>query len=114
MKEMTCIRCPVGCNLHIYQKSEEIIVEGNKCAKGEEYGKEEILSPKRIVTAVVKTNSKKHPVIPVKTDGSIAKEKINDLLEIIYKSEVSLPVSAGSVVVDNYHGVRVITTREFL
>jgi len=52
MSEMICITCPMGCHLHIERLSEtEISVSGNRCHRGEAYAKEEILSPRRVVTA---------------------------------------------------------------
>ena len=37
-KEMTCISCPVGCRLTVYEKDGKIIIEGNACKRGEVYG----------------------------------------------------------------------------
>ena len=38
--KLVCIRCPRGCNLNITKKSNgQIIVTGNSCPRGEEYGK---------------------------------------------------------------------------
>ena len=52
MTEMICITCPMGCHLKIEKLSEsELGVTGNRCARGENYAREELLSPKRVVTA---------------------------------------------------------------
>jgi CxxC motif-containing protein len=53
-RKLVCISCPLGCRLTVNWKDEgNITVEGNRCAKGESYAREEILAPKRVVTATV-------------------------------------------------------------
>ena len=53
-REMICISCPIGCHLTAEWENEETItISGNKCNRGEIYGREEILAPKRVVTATV-------------------------------------------------------------
>jgi len=67
-KKMICIACPNGCHLTVEKTDDKIEVTGNKCSKGEEYGKAEVTNPKRTVTAVVKTNIKEMPYVSVRTD----------------------------------------------
>lgn len=113
-KEMICISCPIGCHMSAeFSNPEDIIVTGNKCKRGEMYAKEEVFSPKRVITAVVKCNSEKIPYIPVKTNKSILKEHIKPLLRAIYDLEVKLPVKIGDKVIANFNntGVDVVITR---
>ena len=55
-REMICISCPIGCRLTVtWEDMEElsgddISVEGNKCVRGEEYGKEDEHKGPREVT----------------------------------------------------------------
>lgn len=79
---MTCIMCPVGCGLTIEKNGSKISVSGNNCIRGEQYAKEEIVSPKRIVTALVKTNT---GVLPVKTTKAVPKNLIFKVVEEINK-----------------------------
>jgi hypothetical protein len=54
-RELVCIACPVGCRLRVSQEQDgEIRVSGNQCEKGDTYGREELLAPKRVVTATVR------------------------------------------------------------
>lgn len=117
-QEMTCITCPLGCRLSITKVSEtEIAVSGNRCARGEQYAKEEILFPKRVVTATCAVAG--HPGIdgpgrvPVRSTAAFPKERVNELLAEIYKKEISLPVERGHVVIADALGlgVDVIVTR---
>ena len=50
-KKITCIQCPAGCFLDVeVENNKVIIVQGNKCVKGEEYAKDEIENPVRLLT----------------------------------------------------------------
>jgi CxxC motif-containing protein len=114
MPEFVCIACPIGCMLTVtVQADGEVIVTGNRCPKGEVYGKEEMLSPKRVVTAVVRTDSPVFPYIPVRTDQSLPRALITDLIEDLARLSVRLPAARGTVLVENYRGsgVNVILTR---
>ena len=79
---MTCIMCPVGCGLTIEKSRGKITVSGNNCIRGEQYAKEELVSPKRVVTTLVKTLD---GVLPVKTTKSVPKELIFKVVEEINK-----------------------------
>jgi len=53
-RKLVCISCPLGCRLTVtWEDERDITVKGNRCAKGESYAQEEILAPKRVVTATV-------------------------------------------------------------
>ncbi len=112
-KKLICISCPIGCRLSLNIQDDLIEVSGNKCKRGEVYGKEEYLAPKRVVTASCPTNSSLHPRIPVKTDGPILKEHINLLIKDIYKTIIKVPVNINTVILENYQdtGINVLTTK---
>lgn len=111
-KELVCIACPIGCRLVVTtDASEETTVTGNRCARGESYGKEEVLAPKRILTAVVPTDSARFPCAPVRTDHAIRREKAGTLLADLYGRTVKLPVREGQVLIEDFDGARVVFTR---
>ena len=57
-REMVCIACPIGCRLSVERaEGDAVSVAGNRCPKGEVYAREELLAPRRTVTAVVRTGS---------------------------------------------------------
>jgi len=116
--EMICISCPMGCHLKIERISDsEIAVTGNRCIRGEQYAKEEILSPRRMVTATCRvktTESLFRPRrVPVRTTKAFPREKIAVLLAIIYGLEVELPAERGQVLVADAlgTGIDVVVTR---
>ena len=107
-KEMICIACPIGCRLTVTPGEEgKIRVEGNQCARGQVYGEEEYLAPKRMVTCTCPTGSEEFPRLPVRTAAAIPKELINDLLQELYRTKVPLPVERGRTVLADYRGTGV-------
>jgi CxxC motif-containing protein len=118
-KEIICISCPIGCHLSVefdentVLTRENILVQNNRCARGEIYGREEILSPKRVVTATCSVDSELMSRIPVKTTGPLLRGLINELLEELYKVKIQTPVTLGDVIIEDYKntGINVICTR---
>lgn len=111
---MICIACPLGCRLTVTQDAGgEVSVSGNRCPKGELYAREEILAPKRIVTAVVRTDSTTYPYAPVRTDTPLPRALAGGLLAALYARRVPLPISVGEVLVEDVEGtgVKVLFTR---
>jgi CxxC motif-containing protein len=113
-REMICISCPIGCHLTAEWENEETItISGNKCNRGEIYGREEILAPKRVVTATVAVDSTHMARVPVKTDTALLKEHIDPLLQKLYRLRLKAPVNCGDVLIDDVAGtgVQVVATR---
>ncbi|MCL2809240.1 MAG: DUF1667 domain-containing protein [Treponema sp.] len=116
MRNLTCIVCPIGCALEVKENTSrgDMFVTGNKCPKGESYAIEELTAPKRTVTATVPLKTAcSIRRIPVKTSSPCPKEKISALLQDIYKTQISLPVKIGDIIIENWNGegFNVITTR---
>jgi CxxC motif-containing protein len=110
-REMVCISCPVGCRLGLHiHGDDEVTVTGNRCSRGEVYAKEEFLAPKRIVTATARTESERHPRLPVRTDAALPKEYISALLREVYELEVSVPIRRGQVIIPDIRGTGINLT----
>jgi len=91
-----------------------MIVSGNRCPRGAIYAQEEILAPKRVVTATCCIKNEDFPGrVPVKTDSPCPREKIPALLEDIYKTKISLPVKTGDTIIANWkgEGISIVATR---
>jgi CxxC motif-containing protein len=109
---MVCIACPIGCRLAVTPLDGGAAqVAGNRCPRGEVYGREELLAPRRTVTAVVPTDCAPFPFAPVRTDRPLARDRIAALLGRLYGTVVSLPVRQGDVLIEDFDGVRVLFTR---
>lgn len=113
MKEMICILCPMGCHLNIDIKN-DYKVTGNSCPKGEVYGKEELIAPKRVVTSIVRANGGIHNMVPVKTDKPIPKELVFECMELLKDIQVLSPQRIGTVVFENIlnTGANIVLTRD--
>lgn len=98
---LTCIMCPIGCQLSVTKKKGEIVVTGNSCVRGERYGKQEVVAPKRIVTTVAKT---KNGVVSVKTNNPVDKHRVDDVVKEISKLVIENP-KHGQIVIENVLGL---------
>lgn len=100
MTDLICICCPKGCHLSVDEKN-NFSVTGNSCPRGAEYGKSEVTHPVRVVTHTVKTTSKEHPRLSVKTNIPVPKEKIFDIIDALNKIQISTPVKIGDIIIKN-------------
>ena len=113
--KMICISCPNGCNLEVEKKDNgEIIVTGNKCPRGKTFAEKELTAPTRSLTSTVATIFKTMPVVSVRTDGEIPKERMFDLMKIINSITIDKPLKVGSIVAENVldSGVNLIITTD--
>ena len=83
VRELTCIGCPLGCQLTVTMGNDEIKVEGNTCPRGEAYAKKEVTNPTRIVTSTVRVEGGTIERAAVKTASDIPKGKIFDCMKDI-------------------------------
>jgi CxxC motif-containing protein len=117
IKKITCIECPQGCQLEIDAEGGRVIrVTGHKCPKGEDYAKNEIENPMRILSATVLTRGLELKLAPVRTSQPIPKIKLREAMEEIRRLRIDRPVGISQAVVKNFLGLGVdlITTRETL
>ncbi len=113
-RELVCIACPVGCRLEVRQEpGGEIRVRGNQCEKGDTYGREELLDPRRVVTATVRLAGSGLRRLPVKTHRPLPREHIGALLSEASRLEVRAPVARGQVLLADFlgTGVDLVATR---
>lgn len=115
-KELICISCPIGCRLEAVKKDNGTLeITGNQCPKGEEYAKEEINAPKRIVTTTVRLAGPNRNRVPVRTDKALPLAKIQPLLTELHAMDLSIPIKKGDVIIENFEhsGVNVISSLSF-
>jgi len=94
-KELTCISCPIGCQLEVEMEDNQILkITGNSCKRGEEYGRKECINPTRIVTSTVVVVGGILPVVSVKTELDIPKGLVFDTISTS-GIESLLPPRAG-------------------
>ena len=110
VKKLTCIECPMGCDIEVQIENGKILsVTGNTCPRGKLYAENEMICPKRVLTTTVKSECGKP--VPVKTDAPVNKADTFILMEKINKIRVKLPISIGDVIVQNIsNGANLIAT----
>lgn len=108
-RDFTCIVCPKGCYLHVKidtsLQPNQIEVSGHSCAKGEVYGKQEVVSPMRTLTTTVKTDSPLRPRLPVKISSEIALSNIKTAMNAINSILVTPPLKRGDIIQKNLAGL---------
>ena len=110
---VTCISCPLGCQMVVEEKDGKYTVTGNTCKNGEKYGIEEVTNPKRVIPTTVVINGALMARLPVKTADAVPKGKIFDVMKEIDKIVVDAPVKMGDVIIKDVlgTGVDVVATK---
>ncbi|NIA09619.1 MAG: DUF1667 domain-containing protein [Nitrospiraceae bacterium] len=116
IKRLTCIECPVGCEMTVEIKNGEIKVSGNKCARGKKYAIHEMTDPKRVLTTTVFVEGGVHSLLPVVSTDEIPKDMIKKCVRTLSKIKVKAPVDYGDVIAENIcgTGVDVIASRSMV
>lgn len=116
MKEihLTCIGCPMGCALTAEMEGKTVIsVTGNGCGIGDRYARKELVSPERMVTTTVAVSGGEAPVVSVRTEGQIPRDRVFDCVRALKHVRAAAPVRIGQVIADNLcgMGIRVVATK---
>ena len=104
-KVITCIVCPIGCNIAVTGKGSSVLhMEGNQCKRGEEYAGNEFVHPVRILTTTVRVEGSDSSLLPVRSDKQIPKELLMQCMAQIQKVSVEAPISRHDVIIPNILG----------
>lgn len=102
-KEMICIECPRGCVLTVTLDGDRVTaVEGNLCPRGQKYAVSECEEPRRVVTGTVRTSDGR--LLPVRTSGAVLRARMMEVMAIMARTVVALPVALGDVVLEKIDG----------
>ena len=85
-------------------------IEGNTCKRGITYAEDECTHPRRTVTSTVRCES--GAIIAVKTENTVPRELMFDVMKEINSATAPDNVSIGDVIVENVcgTGVNVVAT----
>lgn len=110
LKEMTCIVCPMGCQLEVTITDGEVtFIKGNSCPRGIKYAKDELTNPQRMVTTTIMCDNGE--LLPVKTDRPVKKEDVFKVMEAVNKSVAHLPIKIKDVIIENVCGANIIAVK---
>ena len=113
IRKLTCIECPMGCDICVEEVDGKIEFSGNGCPRGKLYAQNEITCPKRVLTTTVK--SQKGKLVPVKTDAPVEKAKLFELMQQINFIVVQTPIRIGDIIVkDISEGVNLVASGNVL
>ncbi|MDI6892936.1 MAG: DUF1667 domain-containing protein [Actinomycetota bacterium] len=114
-KTFVCIVCPVGCPVTVDMAGGEIgAISGLLCKKGEDFVRQEAISPVRLLfTTIPIDGAKDIDVLPVRSGGPLPKHMLSEAMDEMAKIKVRAPVKIGDIIVRDFmgHGVNIISSR---
>ncbi len=101
---LTCIVCPRGCQMKVTldESGKPTGVEGNFCKRGLTYANDECTNPKRTVTSTVRCRSGE--VVSVKTDSTVPKGKMLEVMAEINRTLAEDDVKIGDIIIKDVCG----------
>ena len=111
--KLLCIVCPKGCEMEVSENNRELSFPKGICKRGQEYAKQEIYNPCRVLTSTVRINSKDFAMLPVRTSAAIPKEKLEIAMRQIASIEVNAPIKLGEIICQDIAatGIQLIASR---
>jgi CxxC motif-containing protein len=115
-KDIRCIICPTGCLVHVENVNGELIIEGHSCKRGEDYAREEFVAPKRILTTTIRVENGFLPLVPVRSDKPIPKDRLEETLKEIAGLKSKAPIKMGDILIENVLGldINIIASRDLI
>ena len=111
-RNLTCMVCPKGCQLTVELEGKKVLsVTGHTCKRGAAYAEAECVAPMRTLTTTAPVAG--GGVVPVKTDRTIPKEMLFEVMNAVNEVRVSPDAKIGDIVIENVlnTGANVVTTR---
>ncbi|MBX9034653.1 DUF1667 domain-containing protein [Gordonibacter massiliensis (ex Traore et al. 2017)] len=94
VQRIVCTVCPTGC---VMEASEHGGVTGNTCPRGEEFARRELACPTRMFTGTVAVAGGRRPLVPVRTERPVPKDRLFDVARACRRLSVQAPVRMGEV-----------------
>lgn len=102
IKHLTCIICPMGCQLEAEISGKQIKVTGNTCKRGESYAYAELTKPMRTLTCTVAVINGDRPLVSARTNGEIPKSLLLSAMQYVKRLQIQSPVKCGDVIVKDF------------
>lgn len=114
MNTITCIKCPLSCEIEVMKKDNQLTVKGHTCPQGEQYAIDEFTNPVRVLTTTVCVQDGVLPVVPVRSEAPIPKPRIKECVHALRTVTVKAPVTCGDIILKNIlnTGVSIIASRD--
>ena len=110
---LTCLLCPIGCELEVETDGDQVQVRGHQCDKGIDFAAEEVLRPKRNLAASVPLKGTADRMVSVRLSDRVPRAMIFPVLAEIAKLRPAAPVRRGDILIADVcgTGTDVIATR---
>jgi CxxC motif-containing protein len=112
--EIICIMCPLACQITVTMDAQGNItdVANYSCKQGKEYAIAECKFPGRVLTTTVLTEGSANPLLPVRTNKPVPKDRLMDVMHSLSQVKVKPPIKMKQVLVSNIAkiGVDVVST----
>jgi CxxC motif-containing protein len=112
-ERLTCVLCPIGCPLEAVRRGGALEISGQECPKGVDFAVQEILHPKRNLSASVPVQGAPSRMVSVRLSAPVPREMIFPILAAIAALRPAAPVRRGQVLIADVlnSGADVIATR---
>jgi CxxC motif-containing protein len=110
-----CTGCPLGCRLEVDAVEDDVLeVRGFSCKRGERYGRQEHVDPRRALSTTVWIEGAVIRRAPVRTSEPIPKGQVVAVARALRGVQVHAPIHRGDVVLADAcgTGADVIATRD--
>ena len=112
-KHLICLVCPKGGTVTVSEVNGVYTTTGNACARGNVYGIQEAIAPKRMLTSTIRIHNASHARCPVVSSAPLPKGDLFKVLALLENIEVTAPVVMNTVILDNVlnSGVNILISR---
>ncbi len=111
---IVCVVCPISCAVLVEFEGNGIIrTDHAQCKLALDYVTDELFDPRRTLTTSLPVDGGAGPLVSVKTDRGLPKDRVLEAMQSISGLHVSAPVKIGDVVVANLlgTGIDLVATR---
>ena len=104
-RKVTCTVCPLGCEISVRMDGGKILdISGHSCKRGEKYARTEVTDPRRTLTTTMRVRDGKSPLVAVKSEQPLPKDRLLRCMGEINKMVVRAPVRIGDTVIKDILG----------
>ena len=111
-RDLICIICPKGCSLRAEISGDTVTTTGNGCHRGAQYAENECLHPMRTVTATIRVANRENTMVSVKTESTVAKDRMMSVMAALRDMVVNAPIAIGQVLLENVEGSAIVATKQ--
>ena len=113
---LLCIVCPEGCEMDIGEEDGDLVFPRGICRRGQEYARQEIYNPCRVLTTTVPIRNGEIAMLPVRSSQAIPTAKLIQAMQQIAHIEEKAPVKIGDAICRDIAntGVSLIACRTIL